>query len=284
MKEKKRRKLMVIIYILIIAAIAVGIFAAGRALTVNYLKKKAYNVKPLTVDAVKSKADTKAKKLMIVAHPDDDVIWGGGHLMSGGYLVVCVTDGRSKTRSEEFRKVIAASGNESLILEYPDKIAGQRDSWKNVWDKIYSDLELIMKYKKWDEIVVHNRHGEYGHLHHRNVHAIVTEIYDRNNFDCQLFCFGKYYRKDDIDSVKDKLVPISDKEYEFKKKLADMYVSQKKTVDKLWHMARYEMWTKYEKNSETHTVRPYDDPLPKKKKSDSKIKKDGKNPVSFFKF
>ena len=32
--------------------------------------------------------------------------------------------------------------------------------------------------------------------------------------------------------------------------LADMYTSQKKTVDKLWHMAYYEDWTLYKRYSE----------------------------------
>ena len=43
---------------------------------------------------------------------------------------------------------------------------------------------------------------------------------------------------------------ISKERYEFKKKLADMYTSQKKTVDKLWHMAYYEDWTLYKRYSE----------------------------------
>ena len=38
--------------------------------------------------------------------------------------------------------------------------------------------------------------------------------------------------------------------WDFKKKLADMYTSQKKTVNKLWHMAYYEDWTLYKRYSE----------------------------------
>ena len=31
----------------------------------------------------------ESQKLMIVAHPDDETIWGGSHLLEGNYLVVC---------------------------------------------------------------------------------------------------------------------------------------------------------------------------------------------------
>ena len=32
------------------------------------------------------------ESLMIVAHPDDETIWGGSHLLKGHYLVVCLTN------------------------------------------------------------------------------------------------------------------------------------------------------------------------------------------------
>ena len=82
------------------------------------------------------------------------------------------------------------------------------------------------------------------------MHNYVTEIYDKNNIKCELYCFGKYYKATRIEIVGGSLPKISKERYEFKKKLADMYTSQKKTVDKLWHMAYYENWTLYEPYSE----------------------------------
>lgn len=35
---------------------------------------------------------------MFVAHPDDETIWGGSHLLKKHYLVVCLTNGNNKTR------------------------------------------------------------------------------------------------------------------------------------------------------------------------------------------
>ena len=41
-------------------------------------------------------------KLMIVAHPDDETLWGGAHLLEDNYLVVCITCGPIKDRVNEF--------------------------------------------------------------------------------------------------------------------------------------------------------------------------------------
>lgn len=35
--------------------------------------------------------------LMVVAHPDDETIWGGAHLLKGKYVVVCITNGNNRT-------------------------------------------------------------------------------------------------------------------------------------------------------------------------------------------
>ena len=43
----------------------------------------------------------QCQKLMIVAHPDDETIWGGSHLLKGHYLVVCLTNGNNEKRKKE---------------------------------------------------------------------------------------------------------------------------------------------------------------------------------------
>lgn len=72
------------------------------------------------------------QKLMIVAHPDDETIWGGNHLLKGHYLVVCLTNGNNPTRRKEFMKIMKETHNQGLIFDYPDKTNGKRDSWVHV--------------------------------------------------------------------------------------------------------------------------------------------------------
>ena len=95
------------------------IFLAGacRAAYVTGIRSSHVTVKEL--DSLQLEDCTK---LMIVAHPDDETIWGGAHLADKGYFVVCLTDGYNKTRRNEFQNTIKESGNKGLILRYPDKV------------------------------------------------------------------------------------------------------------------------------------------------------------------
>ena len=52
---------------------------------------------------------------MIVAHPDDETIWGGGHLLQDDYLVICLTNGNNQIRAKEFEKVMDQSHNILVI-------------------------------------------------------------------------------------------------------------------------------------------------------------------------
>lgn len=244
--KKSKRLLIAVLIFLAALAVGVGAFFGIRYFLREAEKKKAYDVKPLTDEQIQAVTDnTKAKKLMIVAHPDDDVIWGGGHLMEGDYFVVCITNGRNKTRKPEFEKMLEKSGNSGYILEYPDKVAGKRDDWTEVSDKIENDIERIMKCKEWELIVTHNKDGEYGHQHHKYTHSIVTELYEKNDITEPLFCFGTYYSKEKLSGHEGDMTKMNDKQTEFKNELVKVYESQSKTVGKLWHMSPYEMWTQY---------------------------------------
>ena len=141
-----------------------------------------------------SKVDlSKVENLMIVAHPDDETIWGGAHLLSEDYLVVCITCGNDKTRVEEFKQALAISNDQYLMLNYPDKVSGKRDDWKDSKMGITKDLKKIMSLKNWDKIVTHNKEGEYGHIHHKMSHDIVTSIFDNGSVKGRLYFFGKYF-------------------------------------------------------------------------------------------
>lgn len=243
MKEIRYTKTYIAL-LFVLAALTVTIISSIVNVRKEY--ETAYNVPVLKRENI---AGTKVNKLMIVAHPDDELLWGGGHLKDGGYLVVCLTKGYDKMRRAEFEKVVTESGNEPLILYYPDKVAGKKDNWEKVRQCIINDLTTVMEYKKWNLIVTHNAQGEYGHIQHKNTYRLVKAIYNEKNIDSNLFFFGKYYRKSKLKDVEDELVSLDSKKIEFKEKLAPYYVSQKKIIKRLWHMARYEMWEKYDISS-----------------------------------
>lgn len=116
-------------------------------------------------------------KLMVVAHPDDETLWGGAHLTEGGWFVVCLTNGYNEVRKNEFYEVMKESGNIGLILKYPDLVNGKRSDWATSKPQIAKDLDFLMKYKHWGMVATHNPNGEYGHIHHKMTSKLMTESY-----------------------------------------------------------------------------------------------------------
>ena len=161
----------------------------------------------------------KADNIMVSAHPDDETLWGGEHLLSENYLVVCVTC-VDEIRIKEFKTVMNKTNSEYIILGYPDKTNNQRDDWVTSYDGIKRDLKVIVDSKKWNKIVTHNPDGEYGHIHHELVSKIMTEISDKD----KLYYFNKYLSNEELSDNNKKM---SDN----KKILLNEYKSQKDIIN-----------------------------------------------------
>ena len=229
--SKIKKHLIPIIIILLLAIIIV------ISLLIHYLM-------PYKVTKDYSKIDLdRVNKLMIVAHPDDEMLWGGAHLLEDDYLVVCVTCGGVKIRVNEFISVMHATNDEYIMLGYPDKTNGERDSWDNWRDKIADDLKDIIALKDWDTIVTHNPDGEYGHQHHKMTSALVTKVTDDKN---KLYYFGRYHSKKTITPYLNEMMPINDKYLKVKKDILGLYVSQYFIQTAFDHMYPYEDWVKYD--------------------------------------
>ena len=80
------------------------------------------------------------KKLMIVAHPDDETLWGGANLYKDRYFVVCLTNGFNLKRANDFKKLLKFTNNSGIILNYPDIQDHIRDDWSEVRKGILKDL------------------------------------------------------------------------------------------------------------------------------------------------
>lgn len=181
-------------------------------------------------------------KLMIVAHPDDDLLWGGAHLQEGGYFVLCLTNGKNETRSAEFEAMKEAVGCRGLILSYPDKVDGERSDWKHLKQSLNEDLRLILTAREWKCIVTHNPDGEYGHIQHKLTSAAVTAACEDTEYTDALWYFGKYYPPKKL--PKD-LSTLSEEVSTRKREWLKIYESQAETLDGFAHMIDYEIWQSY---------------------------------------
>ena len=238
-KKKKRRIVLSVIAVLIIGFLVWFVpFAVKNAhyLSLPSVTKEQLNELPIS----------GIYNLMIVAHPDDEFMWGGGHLLEGLWFVVVITNGDNEVRKAEFEEMMEKTGSVGLILSYPDKIGKKRSNWK-FWEKdILADLCTIINYKQWNCIVTHNAEGEYGHQHHIYTHRYVTEICKERGVTYSLWYFGTYYKKG---TVPEDLPHISsagqNNTLSVKQSLASVYKSQQRTIEKLSHMLPYENWEPY---------------------------------------
>lgn len=145
----------------------------------------------------------KEKVLMLVAHPDDETLFGY-HDLSGA-TVVCFTNASNPIRSAEFYAVMSAVGATGIMFDYNDYID---DDWCYIYDSEF--FERIPFYG--DCIVSHDEFGEYGHVQHIRVHNIAMALAEKR---CVAYRNFQEIRGD-----------------AFRDSLLDIYLSQKDNVNK----------------------------------------------------
>lgn len=229
----------------IIAIIFVVLAIKELMPTVDAKEGEEVSIEPLkTSDFAKNINLEKAKNIMIVAHPDDETIWGGDHLLEEDYLVVCVTCGNSTIRDKEIRAVLDVSDDELIKLGYPDNPDGVVSDWEDYKEDITKDLDEILTMKKYDKIVTHNPQGEYGHKQHIMTNHIVTYLVNKENLVDELYYFAKYYTKNEMDLSNNARFPIQN----YNKKMNEMvklYKSQSFIQTSFSHIMPSEQWQKY---------------------------------------
>lgn len=178
------------------------------------------------------------ESLMIVAHPDDETLWGSEELLKNKYLVVCITCGTNKKREKEIEAALKISKDRLIVLDKPDKVRGKRSDWKHYKKQIKYELKYVIKKKKWNTIVTHNPEGEYGHIHHKITNNIVTKVYNKEK-NGKLKYFGKYFSKKRINQNKFAR-EIPEDIYDMKIEMIDSYKSQAFIKNRFNQMYKYE--------------------------------------------
>jgi hypothetical protein len=129
---------------------------------------------------------------IIVAHPDDEIIWAGGLLIQNpgwdwSILSLCRRD--DADRSHRFADVCESLGVRGIIENLDDgnplaPIQPRRDIGRRVLEHL-GDI-------RWDMVVTHGANGEYGHPRHSQVHHEVRQLAIDGLLDCGELRFFAY--------------------------------------------------------------------------------------------
>ena len=145
-------------------------------LTLTFLAGTAYYYIPDLV-RYRSIMKEKPRRLMIVAHPDDEALFFSRILQSDNkdLVVFCLTNGYDPQRRREFYRSMAHFGVKGHIMKLPDQSA---------FSVLFSSLgvsnrigELSRRYGACDTVYTHNTEGEYGHRLHRMIGRRVARCF-----------------------------------------------------------------------------------------------------------
>ena len=130
------------------------------------------NYTPLKFFSSRRNSDKSIDKLMIVAHPDDETIFGGNLLLNKkGWKVICITNASNSIRRGEFIHAMKLIKAEYEMWDHEDTFFNG-----NFHPQLIIDLTKIFLAKPYKLIVTHNSNGEYGHIQHKALHRIVRNI------------------------------------------------------------------------------------------------------------
>ncbi|MDU4892496.1 MAG: PIG-L family deacetylase [Clostridium sp.] len=128
----------------------------------------------------------KIDKLLFVAHPDDEIIFFYKQLIQlDGLLVVCMTNGDSFTRSNEFVAAMKELDVKYKLLTFKDGI-----NTHLVNEKVKKKVLQVFNIKQeWSMVLTHNQEGEYGHIQHRELNKLIREICKSRSIKVYVSCY-----------------------------------------------------------------------------------------------
>ena len=166
--------------------------------------------------------------LMLVAHPDDETLFGFYDLIHSNCTVLCFTNKINKVRRRNFIEVMNTTKQTGIMFDYKD---GVSEVWETISDDNFIGVIVPLLSKKYDMIVSHNSDGEYGHIQHKRVHSIAVSLSKKLDIPYKSF-LDRFDTTFYIDNTKllDTIMNIYKTEKYSKKMYSDFLYKQKSSA------------------------------------------------------
>jgi len=129
------------------------------------------------------------QRLVIVAHPDDETLWAGATIAAEtGAGVLCLTNRSVRARRSAFQSAMSDLGAVGVILDVPDRRSEPPTASDS--DRMAAAVRHVLLSCPSAPVVTHGPEGEYGHVMHQRVSAVVTTVAEDLGADLWYFDFA----------------------------------------------------------------------------------------------